>query len=87
MKVRFRLAWFLASILLGGMAVNVYAATEIHWWHAMGGALGERVADIAKGFNESQTQYKVIATYRGNYTENMTAGIAAFRSGKSSTLR
>ena len=58
------------------------AQVEIQWWHAMGGALGERVADIAKGFNESQSDYKVVATNKGNYTENMTAGIAAFRSGK-----
>ena len=65
-----------------GLASGAMAATEIQWWHAMGGALGERVAGIAKGFNESQSDYKVVPTYKGNYTENMTAGIAAFRSGK-----
>jgi sn-glycerol 3-phosphate transport system substrate-binding protein len=58
------------------------AATEIQWWHAMGGALGEKVAEIAKGFNDSQSDYQLVPTHKGNYTENMTAGIAAFRAGK-----
>ena len=67
---------------IGAAAASAQAATEIHWWHAMGGALGERVGNIAKGFNESQSDYTLVATYKGNYTENMTAGVAAFRSGK-----
>jgi sn-glycerol 3-phosphate transport system substrate-binding protein len=71
----------LAAALVTGGAGGAAAQTEIQWWHAMGGALGERVADIAQGFNDSQSKYKVVATYKGNYTETMTAGIAAFRSG------
>ncbi|RMD63788.1 MAG: sn-glycerol-3-phosphate ABC transporter substrate-binding protein UgpB [Alphaproteobacteria bacterium] len=70
------------TIALSGASATTLAATKINWWHAMGGALGERVANIAKGFNESQSEYEVVATYKGNYTETMTAGIAAFRSGK-----
>ncbi len=67
---------------IGGMAAGVQAATEIQWWHAMGGALGETVNDIAAGFNNSQNEFVLKAVYKGNYTETMTAGIAAFRSGK-----
>ena len=52
----------------------------INWWHAHGGRLGEKVAAIAEGFNKSQSDYKVVATYKGNYADTMTAGIAAFRS-------
>ncbi len=54
--------------------------TNINWWHAHGGRLGEKVAAIADDFNQSQNQYKVVATYKGNYADTMTAGIAAFRS-------
>jgi len=68
-----------AAVSLGASAA--LAVTEINWWHAMGSANGERVAKIAADFNASQSDFKVIATYKGNYTENMTAGIAAFRSG------
>ncbi len=58
------------------------AVTEINWWHAMGGANGERVNKIAEDFNNSQSEYKVVPTFKGNYTETMTASIAAFRAKK-----
>jgi sn-glycerol 3-phosphate transport system substrate-binding protein len=75
------------SALFGALAVafaagNAFAATEIQWWHAHGGALGERVNEIADNFNRSQSDYTVVPTYKGNYGETMTAGIAAFRAGK-----
>ncbi|MFO7782793.1 MAG: sn-glycerol-3-phosphate ABC transporter substrate-binding protein UgpB [Spirochaetia bacterium] len=53
----------------------------IQWWHAMGGRLGEKVNDLAEGFNASQDDYIVEPVYKGNYAETMTSGIAAFRSG------
>jgi sn-glycerol 3-phosphate transport system substrate-binding protein len=55
------------------------AATEIQWWHAMTAALGEWVNDLADGFNKSQSEYKVVAVYKGTYPETMTGAIAAFR--------
>mgnify|MGYP003339292021 FL=1 len=55
------------------------AQTEIQWWHAMGGNLGEVVNQLAEGFNKSQTQFKVNPVYKGSYTETLTAAIAAFR--------
>jgi sn-glycerol 3-phosphate transport system substrate-binding protein len=57
------------------------AQTEIQWWHAMGGALGEWVNDLAKEFNASQSEYKVVPTFKGSYDETLTSGIAAFRAG------
>ncbi len=72
----------LAVAAMLGSAQGAWAQTEIQFWHAMGGALGETTEEIAAGFNESQDEYKVIATYKGNYTENMTAAIAAFRAGE-----
>ncbi len=61
------------------MGAAAYAQTEIQWWHAMGGANGERVDRIAAQFNESQSDYVVVPAYKGNYTETMTAAVAAFR--------
>ena len=63
-------------------ATTALAATEIHWWHAMGGTNGERVDKIAADFNASQDEFKVVPSYKGNYTETMTATIAAFRAKK-----
>ena len=51
----------------------------INWWHAHGGRLGEKVNAIAADFNQSQDNYQLVATYKGNYADTMTAGIAAFR--------
>lgn len=55
------------------------AATEIQWWHAMGGRLGEVVNEIAEKYNGSQSDVVVVPTYKGGYEDTMTAGIAAFR--------
>ena len=81
MSIRKTALGAMAAILIGGMSAPAQAQIEIQWWHAMGGALGETVNDIAEGFNNSQTDYVIKAIYKGNYTETMTAGIAAFRSG------
>ncbi len=70
-----------AMVLIAGVT-GASAQTEINFWHAMGGELGERTVEIAEGFNASQDQYKVNAVYRGNYTETMTAAIAGFRAGQ-----
>jgi len=62
-------------------SLGVQAQTEIHWWHSMGSALGEWVNDLAQQYNASQKNYKVVPTYKGQYNESMTSGIAAFRAG------
>lgn len=64
------------------LSINANAATEVQWWHAMGGVNGERVNKIAADFNATQSDYKVVPVYKGNYTETMTAAIAAFRAKK-----
>ncbi|MGH8830420.1 MAG: sn-glycerol-3-phosphate ABC transporter substrate-binding protein UgpB [Polaromonas sp.] len=57
------------------------AQTEVQWWHAMSGPLGEWVNDLAKDFNASQKDYKIVPTFKGTYDESMTAAVAAFRAG------
>jgi sn-glycerol 3-phosphate transport system substrate-binding protein len=69
----------LATLVLASTAVQ--AQTEIQFWHSMGGALGDKVSELAGKFNESQKDYKVVATYKGGYPESMTAAIAAYRAG------
>lgn len=72
----------LTSLLFTFSATTVFAATEIQWWHAMGGVNGKRVNKIANDFNATQSTYKVVPVFKGNYTETMTAAIAAFRAKK-----
>jgi sn-glycerol 3-phosphate transport system substrate-binding protein len=56
------------------------AATEVMWWHAMKGELGRQLEKLAADFNASQPDYRIVPTYKGNYTETVTAAIFAFRS-------
>src|SRR6218665_1408057 len=69
------------AVLAAAVALPAQAQTEIQWWHSMSGPLGEWVNDLSKQFNESQKDYKVVPTYKGQYDESMTAAIAAFRAG------
>jgi sn-glycerol 3-phosphate transport system substrate-binding protein len=58
------------------------AQTEIQFWHAFTGRLGDLVAEQVETFNNSQSDYKVTASHKGNYSETLNAGIAAFRAGE-----
>jgi len=69
----------LAAMLASGVSL---AATEISWWHSMGGELGERLEQIAADFNASQSDYVVVPSYRGEYEESLVNTIAAFRAGE-----
>ena len=73
---------FLQLVAVAAMALAspAQAATEIMWWHAMSGELGKQLEKLAADFNASQSEYHVVPTYKGNYTETVTAAIFAFRS-------
>jgi sn-glycerol 3-phosphate transport system substrate-binding protein len=73
--------------LLGALAIGLatstsaFAQTEIQWWHAMTGANNDVVNRLAEEFNNSQKDYKVVVSYKGQYADTLNAGIAAFRAG------
>ncbi|TGU13893.1 sn-glycerol-3-phosphate ABC transporter substrate-binding protein, partial [bacterium M00.F.Ca.ET.156.01.1.1] len=64
-KLSYRLA--AASALSFFVTSNAYAVTEIQWWHAMTGANNEVVDSLAKEFNDSQKDYKVMPVFKGTY--------------------
>lgn len=70
------------AVAMGTTALPAAAATEIQWWHAFTGRLGDLLAEQVETFNASQTEYEVVATHKGNYSEALNAGIAAFRAGE-----
>ncbi|OPF95654.1 sn-glycerol-3-phosphate-binding periplasmic protein UgpB [Rhodopseudomonas palustris] len=77
-----RLAQIATAVLVCATAgiAPAGAATEIAWWHAMSGELGRQLEKLAADFNASQSDYRVVPTYKGNYTQTVTAAIFAFRS-------
>jgi len=64
-----------------GLATPAYAVTEIQWWHAMTGPNNDVVVKLADDFNASQSEYKIVPTFKGGYADTLNAGIAAFRAG------
>jgi len=72
----------LAALSTALLASASFAATEITWWHAMGGELGTKLEAVAQKFNDSQTDYHVTPIFKGTYPETLTAAIAAFRAGQ-----
>jgi sn-glycerol 3-phosphate transport system substrate-binding protein len=71
----------LAAGLLTATALPALAATEIQWWHAMTGPNNDVIVRLADEFNKSQSDYKVVPSYKGSYADTLNAGIAAFRAG------
>jgi sn-glycerol 3-phosphate transport system substrate-binding protein len=63
-------------------SVPAYAQTQIEWWHAHGGQLGETVNEIANRFNASQSEIVLTPVFKGGYEDTLTATIAAFRAGE-----
>jgi sn-glycerol 3-phosphate transport system substrate-binding protein len=79
-KLTFRFPALVAAAIALAAASPARAATEIAWWHAMSGELGRQLEKLAADFNATQSEYRIVPTYKGNYTETVTAAIFAFRS-------
>ncbi len=80
MKPAFRFLRLAAAAAVVAFASPAQAVTDIMWWHAMSGELGRQLEKLAADFNASQSEYRIVANYKGNYTETVTAAIFAFRS-------
>src|SRR5437667_6863145 len=68
-----------AIVALTLAATPAPAAVEIQWWHAMPGELGRQLEKLAADFNASQSEYRVVPTYKGLYAETMTVALFSFR--------
>ena len=71
---------------LAAFSAPAQAQVEIQWWHSMTAVNGEWVNDLARDFNASQKEYRVVPTFKGTYDESMTAAIAAFRAGNAPNI-
>jgi len=72
----------IGALVAGSLLASPFSAmaqTEVQFWHAFTGRLGELVAEQIETFNSSQSDYKVVGSHKGNYSETLNAGIAAFR--------
>ena len=71
-----------SAVFAGVFSLSAHAQTEIQWWHSMTAVNQEWINDLARDFNASQKDYKVVPTFKGQYDESMAAAGIAFRAGK-----
>jgi len=87
MTIRRTLSTTAAAAALGAATfATPVAAAEIEFWHAFTGRLAELLDEQVASFNASQDAHSVVATPKGNYSEALNAGIAAFRGGEQPTI-
>lgn len=75
-----------AALTLAATLTGARAATDVTWWHAMSGELGRQVDRLAMDFNAAQSDYRIVPTYKGNYSDTVNAAIFAFRSRNQPTI-
>lgn len=51
---RFTLHALAVGVATASLSLSAQAATEVSWWHAMGGQLGEILEGITEDFNASR---------------------------------
>ncbi len=58
-----------ASLALLAGTAQAQAPVEIQWWHAMTGVNNDVINKLSNDFNASQSQYKIIPSYKGQYPD------------------
>ncbi|KAA3510924.1 extracellular solute-binding protein [Agrobacterium rosae] len=72
----------MAAMAITFSATSSMAATNITWWHGMGGRNGEVINEVSQKFNAAQSACAITPVSKGSYEEALASGIAAFRSGE-----
>ena len=72
----------MAAMAIAFSATSSMAATNITWWHGMGGRNGEVINEVSQKFNAAQSACAITPVSKGSYEEALASGIAAFRSGE-----
>lgn len=57
------------------------APTEIQFWMGLTGTNGELLSRFGQDFNRSQSDYRVVVSFKGQYPEQRAAAVAAYRAG------
>jgi sn-glycerol 3-phosphate transport system substrate-binding protein len=86
MKRNWLLTAALAATTTALVSAPAFAATKFEFWYGLSGDLSERIQDMCKTFNESQTDYEIVCVSQDNYDNNLQNTIAAFRANKQPTV-
>ncbi len=72
------MAWSIATPALAQPA----QPTEIQMWMGLTGQGGELLSRFGEDFNKTQSEYRVVVSFKGQYPEQRAAAVAAYRAGK-----
>ena len=86
MNFRRRLIGALSSVALAlsasaGWAQPKGQPIEIQFWMGLTGLGGELLTKYGEDFNKTQSDYRVVVSFKGQYPEQRAAAVAAFRAG------
>ncbi|MEO6013312.1 MAG: extracellular solute-binding protein [Devosia sp.] len=62
------------------------APTKFEFWYGLSGDLSEKVQQMCKDFNASQTDFEIVCTSQDDYDTNLQNTIAAYRADKQPTI-
>lgn len=62
------------------------AQTKFEFWYGLSGDLSDRIQDMCKDFNASQSDYEIVCISQNDYDTNLQNTIAAFRANKQPTV-
>ncbi len=86
MKSNWLISAALAATALTVVTAPAAAATKFEFWYGLSGDLSERIQDMCKTFNASQSDYEIVCVSQDNYDNNLQNTIAAFRAQKQPTV-
>jgi len=75
-----------STVTLLALATPAFAQTKFEFWYGLSGDLSERVQDMCRGFNESQSDYEIVCVSQENYDNTLQNTIAAYRANKQPTV-
>jgi sn-glycerol 3-phosphate transport system substrate-binding protein len=81
-----RIKHLIVALASAGAAALTPAASaqqpiEIHMWMGLTGLGGELLVKFGEDFNKTQSQYKAIVSFKGQYPEQRATAVAAYRAG------
>lgn len=86
MKRHWLLSAAIAATTTALTSAPALSATKFEFWYGLSGDLSERIQDMCKTFNESQSDYEIVCVSQDNYDNNLQSTIAAFRANKQPTI-
>jgi sn-glycerol 3-phosphate transport system substrate-binding protein len=78
-------AWIsaLLGLAFAGAATScALATTELQFWFGVSGANAQVIENLAREFNDGQSDYRVVPVFKGTYPETLQAGLDAFKAGQ-----